>query len=198
MLLCGCGVRVTQLDSIQTLAVQFRPIRSIASMNGSCQMTWVVLIEVIRMARPVKLTTHLKEQIALAIRTGNYIEVAAAFAGVSKDTLYRWLRQGQKARSGPYREFSDAVERAMAESEIRDVAIIGKAAEESWQAAAWRLERKHPERWGRKDKVSAEISGRDGGPIEVVDARTALLEKLDAMAKRKEEVEEKGFAELGS
>lgn len=27
--------------------------------------------------------------------------------------------------------------------------LIGKAAENQWQAAAWRLERKFPDRWGR-------------------------------------------------
>ncbi len=41
----------------------------------------------------------------------------------------------------------------MAEAEIRDVALIGKHAEYSWQAAAWRLERKFPAKWGRKQIV---------------------------------------------
>jgi len=135
------------------------------------------------MARPVKLDEELLKRIISCIRAGNYLETAAAYGGISKDTLYRWLRQGSRAKSGIYREFSDAVEKAMAEAEVRDVAIIAKAAEEQWQAAAWRLERKYPDRWGRKDKLSAELTGKDGGPIEL-DAKAALAARLDAMSKR--------------
>jgi hypothetical protein len=51
------------------------------------------------------------------------------------------------------REFSDAVERAVAEAEARDVALIARAAEKNWQAAAWRLERRAPARWGRREQI---------------------------------------------
>lgn len=111
-----------------------------------------------RKGRPVKLTPELIQEICRVIRAGNYIETAAAYAGISKSTLYDWLRRGKRAKSGIYRQFSDAVQKALAESEIRDVMIIAKAAEENWQAAAWRLERKFPERWGRKERVQADIN----------------------------------------
>lgn len=131
------------------------------------------------MARPTKLDADTQHQIVTAIRAGNYIETAAAFAGISKSTLFDWLKRGarEKARvsnnprakirkrEAPFVEFSDAVEKALAEAEVRDVAIIGKAAEEQWQAAAWRLERKFPDRWGRR--VGVEHTGKDGGPIAV-------------------------------
>jgi hypothetical protein len=81
---------------------------------------------------------------------GNYMETAAAFAGVHKSTLYEWLKKGAKSKSGIYKEFSDAVKKALAEAEVRDVAIISQAAKESWQASAWRLERKFPDKWGKK------------------------------------------------
>lgn len=108
--------------------------------------------------RPTKLTPELQNEICRVIRAGNYIETASAYAGISKDTLYRWLKQGKRAKRGKYRDFSDAVEKALAESEIRDVTIIAKAAEDNWQAAAWRLERKFPDRWGRKERVQADVS----------------------------------------
>lgn len=117
--------------------------------------------------RPSKLTPELQERIISAIRAGNYMETAAAYAGISKDTLYRWLKQGARAKSGPYKRFSDAIAQAMAQSEVRDVAVIHKAAETEWTAAAWRLERKYPERWGRRQKVEAQVSGPGGGPVEV-------------------------------
>ena len=121
------------------------------------------------MARPTKLTLEVQQKICEAIRNGAYIETAAALAGISKDTLYAWLRKGARAQGGKFRVFSDAVEKAMAEAEQDDLLIIKRAAQEGiWQAAAWRLERKHPERWGRVDRLQAEIAGKDGGPIQIV------------------------------
>ncbi len=109
------------------------------------------------MARPTKLTPQLQAKICDAIRVGCYVETAAAYCGISKDTFYRWLRQGAKAKSGIYKDFSDAVEKAMADAEFRDVMIISNAATSDWKAAAWKLERRAPERWGRRDRVSADI-----------------------------------------
>jgi hypothetical protein len=102
--------------------------------------------------RPTKLTPEVQKKIVDAIRAGNYMETAAAYAGISKDTFYRWLKRGARAKSGIYKNFHDAVEKALAESEVRDVMIIANAAATDWKAAAWRLERKFPERWGKKSQ----------------------------------------------
>lgn len=119
------------------------------------------------MARPTKLTPELQEKICQAIRAGNYIETAAAYAGISKVTLHEWMRRGRREtervekaegrakvrkKEAPFVGFLNSVEKALAEAEVRDVFIIGKAAEENWQAAAWRLERKFPDRWGRRER----------------------------------------------
>lgn len=103
-----------------------------------------------------KLTPDVQNQVCTAIRAGNYIETSAAYAGISKATLYAWLTKGRRSSAAadrPYREFVAAVERALAEAEVGDVARIKAAAEFQWQASAWRLERKYPERWGRKSTV---------------------------------------------
>ncbi|MCS1351159.1 hypothetical protein [Mechercharimyces sp. CAU 1602] len=106
------------------------------------------------MARPTKLTPDVQQKILDAIRLGNYLETAAAYAGISKSTLYDWLRRGEREKSGRYKEFSDAVEKHLAEVEVRDLAVITRAAQENWRAAAWRLERKFPDRWGyRKGSI---------------------------------------------
>ena len=140
------------------------------------------------MARPTKLTPKLQDEIIKVIRSGNYIETACAYVGINKSTFYDWLKRGAREKDRvaknpkakvrkdeqPFVDFSNEVEKALAHAEIRDVAIIGKAAEENWQAAAWRLERKFPDRWGRKDKYALEHSGKDGGPIE-----TSHKEELD-------------------
>lgn len=124
-----------------------------------------------RTGRPTKLTPELQEEICAAIRAGNYIEPSAARAGVDKSSLYSWfkkagveldrVRRGRdkgrncrvSARLQPYVDFLEAVKKAEAEAEARDVAIIAKAALKQWQAAAWRLERKHYTRWGRKQAI---------------------------------------------
>jgi len=102
------------------------------------------------MARPSKLTPELQAKIVNAIKAGNYMETAAAYAGISKDTLYVWLRDGARAKSGKKRAFSDSIKGALAESEIDDVARIRAAGEKSWQCIAWHLERRFNSRWGRR------------------------------------------------
>jgi len=135
--------------------------------------------------RPTKLTPELQRKITDAIRAGNYMETAAAYAGIHKDTLYAWLKRGARDKSpkSPYRQFSDAVEKALAEAEVRDVALIAKAAEKEWQAAAWRLERKFPDRWGRKDRVQADIRHQGQVALEVThDVSGHLTAYLDPIA----------------
>jgi hypothetical protein len=56
---------------------------------------------------------------------------------------------------------------------VRDLAIIGRAADEHWQAAAWRLERRFPERYARNRRV--ELTGKDGGPVEIKITGPTLL-----------------------
>jgi hypothetical protein len=67
-----------------------------------------------------------------------------------------------KKKEQPYVEFSNAVEKAMAEAEVAGVNAIVVAAARHWQAAAWMLERKHPERWGRRPAM---VFQPDGGPV---------------------------------
>jgi hypothetical protein len=123
--------------------------------------------------KPIEPTDEIQEKICNALRAGNYIEAAAPYAGISKDTFYKWLRHGAEAKRKtpkaiihqPFIKLADAVEKAMAEAEVRDVATIAKASSSQWQAAAWKLERKYPSRWGRKDRH--EVTGKDGAPLEV-------------------------------
>jgi hypothetical protein len=77
-----------------------------------------------------------------------------------------------------YREFRESIKRAEAQAEVVSVARIRQAANEgTWQAAAWYLERKHGDRWGRNDKVRQEISGPEGAPVSLTieDAKKAVL-----------------------
>ncbi len=122
--------------------------------------------------RPTKLTPATQAKIVQAIVGGNDITVAAAYAGISKQTFYTWLERGRKAKTGPFADFVDAIEKAQADAEARNVALIAKAAQDgTWTAAAWWLERKYPERWGRKERV--EHTGKDGKDITITVRRVS-------------------------
>jgi len=116
-----------------------------------------------------KNTKLTEEKIQLAsklIGAGNTVKTIYGALGVSKQTWYNWLDKGSKAKSGLYRKLYEEVEKAESRAESRYVTIIAQAAEENWQAAAWMLERKYPERWGRKDKVDLSAD-KDGFKVVV-------------------------------
>lgn len=119
------------------------------------------------MARQSKLTPETQKKIVDAIAEGNYLETAAAIGGVTYTTLNNWMKKGEVASSGAYVEFLEAVKKAEAEAEALRVSRISKAGKEgNWQADAWYLERRYPDRWGKR--IQQEVTGKDGGPLEYV------------------------------
>lgn len=77
---------------------------------------------------------------------------------------HTWLRRGADG-DRRYVGFLDAVEKAQSEADLRDLKTIREAAQAGvWQAAAWRLERRHPQQWGRR---RVEMTGAEGGPVDV-------------------------------
>jgi len=108
--------------------------------------------------RPSKLTPEVQTEIVRSLKAGSYLDVAAEFAGIDETTLYRWLKRGEKAKSGRYFEFRQAVTRAKAAAEVRAVGHIAMAAAEDWRAAAWFLEHGRQRRWYRKQEVKVDDS----------------------------------------
>jgi hypothetical protein len=108
------------------------------------------------MASKTKLTPTLQEKICNLLRHGNYVETAARCAGIHRDTFYTWMKKGEEGVE-PYAAFNEAVHEALALGEALDLAKIEKAATTNWTAAAWRLERRFPERWGRRDRVKVDV-----------------------------------------
>ena len=105
---------------------------------------------VIKMARPSKLTPEVTKRLTEAIRAGNYYEAACGFAGIGYSTFRRWMLRGERAKSGKYRQFWEAVTRAELEAEVRMVAQWQKHMPEDYRAIRDFLERRFPDRWGRK------------------------------------------------
>ena len=125
--------------------------------------------------------------ITKVLSMGAYKREAAMHAGISESSLRNWLEQGAlerrhqargkspRKRLRAYYEFLLIVEKAMADGQLADLAIITKAAKEgAWQASAWKLERRNPSRWG-KQRIEAEIKG--GIVVEGIDW---LEQKIDA------------------
>lgn len=110
------------------------------------------------MSRSASITPQVQDKIVKSLRAGNYRTTSAKVAGVSVSTFYLWLDKGKKGKRGPYIEFMQAVEKAEAEGQAALVATVNVASKDSWQAAAWILERKYPEEWGRKDALA--LSGK--------------------------------------
>lgn len=155
--------------------------------------------------RPSKLTPETAEKIIRAVRVGNFLETAAAAAGVHPATVYRWLADAdKKGAPAAKREFRDALSRARAEAEQRLVGSAVKDAaggfvtkrvtrtlrdgttetEETYAAPNGRvalefLSRAFPDRWARRNAI--EVTGAGGGPIQVSAERiTGLAERVSA------------------
>jgi transposase-like protein len=130
--------------------------------------------------RKPKLNKMVIKRLEEALLAGNYIETACDYAGINRATFYKWMAEAEKSGAKPlFRELSDTVTSARAQAEMRNVLRIQKAADDSWQAAGWWLERSFPQRWGRHQKV--ELSGSNGGAINVsLDAKQALVELIKA------------------
>lgn len=136
------------------------------------------------MARPTALTPDVESTLVEALRSGEYLENAAALAGIAKSTVYEWLRAGVRDPEGPYGAFSDAIKRAQAEADRDDLGIIKRAGEQgNWQACAWRLERRHPQLYSARVQESARQAH-----LEILDAAKQALDAtnydrlLDAIA----------------
>lgn len=114
------------------------------------------------MARPSKLTLEVQKRLTEAIKAGNYYEAACGFAGIGYSTFRRWMLRGEKAKSGKYRQFWEAVTRAELEAEVRMVAQWQKHMPEDYRAIRDFLERRFPDRWGRRYSLDMkqEIKGQ--------------------------------------
>lgn len=116
---------------------------------------------------PRKFTPDVALKVIGYIGAGCFIETAAAAAGLNKTTLYEWMKKAERKEEGSTEELRAwklLLDEAEASAEARAVKGIQDAgAAGVWQAFAWFLERKYPQRWGRKDTTL--IGNPDGSPL---------------------------------
>ena len=120
-----------------------------------------------RVGRPSKLDRGIADRAVLAIRLGAPFELAGLYAGIRRETITKWVRRGDENPKGEYGEFARRVKEAEGKAVVGCLARIRDAAEREWQAAAWLLERRYPEQFGRMfHKV--EMTGKDGKPLAAI------------------------------
>ena len=147
-----------------------------------------------RPSKPVKLDDALQAKVIAMLQEGNYISTSCRAVGISRETFYTWLENGEGREvvtadgtvivydKPLYREFREKAQEAIA---LAEVALVHQAKKglDGWQAQMTMLERRFPERWARRDRT--EVTGPGGGPVRVeVDVRAKILAILNNGASR--------------
>ncbi|MHB8533024.1 MAG: hypothetical protein ACYDC2_09920 [Solirubrobacteraceae bacterium] len=128
------------------------------------------------MPRPTKLTAKLADKLVKLVEDGNYVLVAASACGIGRQTFYDWQKRGEKALAlaldpepkpipeseRPFAELAERLDTAAAKAEVDALAMVRKQSK-LWQASMTFLERRFPDRWGRRQAI--EHSGPQGGAI---------------------------------
>jgi hypothetical protein len=144
------------------------------------------------MARPTKFNDQAAARYVQAVQLGATQEAAAAAAGWSAASARNYLAAGREAESSEdtdhhldtkarrFLSFLRDVKKAEATTQQAALALIQQAARQPqhWTAAAWLLERRWPEAFGRR---TVEITGKDGGPVSLEVTADQLLAELRAM-----------------
>lgn len=111
------------------------------------------------MARPTALTPAVQHRLVMALSLSATYKLAAAYAGISVDALSNWLKRAATGEE-PYAALAAAIAEAEGIAAVGLLAKIEQAANDgTWQAAAWKLERRWPQEFGRR---SLELVGKDG------------------------------------
>lgn len=122
------------------------------------------------MPRKSKLTDETQEIIVAALEAGCHDEAAYVAAGISHQTFYRWLAEGDKAKSGRKCEFRDAVTRARGKAESAAVQAIAEQGKKDWRAYAWILERRYSARWANVQRLEVMLEQELEGLLGILES----------------------------
>jgi hypothetical protein len=118
----------------------------------------------------MKLSEEAIEDVCRLVSEGHYVVTVCQMKGITRPTYYNWKDRGQeieekiengkikksklKKKDKLYLKFWQDIQKAEAMGEISNVSNIKKAGDEGdWRASAWLLEKKYPEKFGKKNKV---------------------------------------------
>lgn len=152
--------------------------------------------------RPTKLTVEIIVKVRTLLPVCMYIETLADSLEIHRQTFYNWYNRGElearrldKAgedvpheREALYLDFFRAVKKGIADGEMAAAARIHAASQTAWQAAAWFLERRFPEKWGARHRL--EHTGKDGGPVKTEQTTTITIEQASEIVRMARQAKE--------
>lgn len=152
--------------------------------------------------RKRKFTNRNRKLIYEALLTGLPIGKAVELAGLDRSTYYRWMQKGKDRRYPVHVRFRNHVNRIHAKLELEKINTIRKVAKGGyeltqtsikfykngriavkktvkttapcWQAAAWFLERRFPEKYGRKKQSVNDVAPAESA-VQIKAAFDALM-----------------------
>jgi hypothetical protein len=99
--------------------------------------------------KKIELTPSHIEKLTQAVLVGATYELAARYAGISKDTFDRWRQKAEKAAPGtPLAQLRERLAEAEGRTAVHWLALINKATQTDWKAASWLLSHRYPEQYG--------------------------------------------------
>lgn len=102
-----------------------------------------------------KLDSEMHKRIVACIERGLTYARTSQACGIGYSTFKQWMARGRQEKRGMYKDLAAAVKKADAMGEAWHLDNIKKHASKTWQASAWFLERKFPERWAKRDWESS-------------------------------------------
>lgn len=114
--------------------------------------------------RKTTLTKEVIELVCGHIEGGLSNRDAAKLSGISETSFYEWISRGEKDKEKNkktiYAEFADNIKASMVVFKAWNLQQIRNAAKQTkhWTAAAWLLERKFPEEFGKKLNIKGNFN----------------------------------------
>jgi hypothetical protein len=140
-----------------------------------------------RIGRKSKLTPELQAQIVLELSNGSSIRSACEAVDITPATYCNWMVWGAKQSSGAYFEFVEAIKKVEEDEEAWHVRNIKKHSEFMWTASAWYLERKHPDKWAKREPVAPQPQ-RESEQERLIDDDALVLTIVKAHPELREEI----------
>jgi len=96
------------------------------------------------------------------LRLGYHYTTVCRAVGIESGTLRRWMSLGLANASPEYAKYFSRICKAEAQAEMSDLKKLSEHQKYDWRASAWKLERRWPEHWARRDaeKASLKVAGQ--------------------------------------
>ena len=144
-----------------------------------------------------KLTAELQNKLCAHIADGMNISATCAAVGISRKTLYNWLKKGEAEESERYTDFYSAYQLAVQSSyqvllrQVLDhdsvvrteldadgnVTKVVRTETRSWRQAAWLLEKRFPHLFGEETESAS--TSAETPPLPNYTALIALIEHFE-------------------